>query len=40
MNWAVGQGLFAGKDGGRLDPQGQTTRAELAQVLMQYTKLG
>ncbi len=39
VNWAVGRGLLAGKDG-TLAPQGQVTRAELTQVLAQYAKLG
>ncbi|HIY21999.1 MAG TPA: S-layer homology domain-containing protein [Candidatus Flavonifractor merdigallinarum] len=36
MNWAVENGLLAGKDGGRLDPQGPATRAEAAQILMNF----
>ena len=32
--WAVDRGLIQGKPGGTLDPQGTTTRAELAQILM------
>lgn len=33
LAWAVEQGLFTGKDGGRLDPAGTATRAEVAAVL-------
>ncbi len=33
MSWAVGSGLLNGKDGSRLDPQGQASRAEAAAVL-------
>ncbi len=44
--WAVGEGLLTGKDGGRLDPAGTATRAEVAVILMRFchgthkTKLG
>ena len=34
MAWAVGEGLLSGGSGGRLSPQSATTRAELAQILM------
>lgn len=34
LQWACGAGLVSGKDGGRLDPQGTATRAELAALLM------
>ena len=33
MEWACAEKLITGKDGGRLDPQGQATRAEVAQML-------
>lgn len=34
MEWAYAEGLITGKDGGRLDPQGQASRAEVATILM------
>ncbi|MCI8857458.1 MAG: hypothetical protein HFH26_13065 [Clostridiaceae bacterium] len=34
VRWAVGIGLLSGKSGGRLDPTGTATRAEVAQLLM------
>ena len=34
MEWAVGSGLLSGKDGGKLDPTGTATRAEVATILM------
>lgn len=36
VRWAVGSGLLSGKSGGRLDPAGQATRAEVAQILMNF----
>ena len=30
--WAVGEGLLTGKDGGRLDPAGTATRADVTRV--------
>lgn len=39
LNWAVGQGLFSGGDGGILNPRGTATRAEVATVLRQYEQL-
>lgn len=36
MEWAVGAGLLNGKSGGRLDPKGHATRAEIAQILMVF----
>ena len=36
VEWAVGAGLLSGKDGNRLDPQGAATRAEVAQILMNF----
>ena len=37
LRWAVGEGLLTGKDGGRLDPTGTASRAELAQILARFT---
>ena len=36
IEWAVGAELLSGKDGGRLDPQGGTTRAEVATILQRF----
>lgn len=36
VKWAVGFGLLIGKDNYRLDPQGNTTRAEAAAILMRF----
>lgn len=36
VQWAVAIGLISGKDGARLDPQGDATRAEVAAILMRY----
>ena len=36
MEWAVGSGLLSGKDGGKLDPTGTATRAEIATILMRF----
>lgn len=33
LSWTVSAGLLSGKGGGRLDPQGQATRAEVATIL-------
>ena len=38
MAWAVNAGVINGKDGNRLDPQGTATRAEVAQVLMNFSQ--
>lgn len=41
FTWAVGAGVISGKGGGILDPQGTATRAEVAQIIMNYdTKVG
>ena len=36
LRWAVGSGILSGKGGGVLDPKGQATRAEAAQMLMGF----
>lgn len=36
MKWACAAGLMNGVGGGRLDPQGRTTRAQLSAVLMRF----
>lgn len=37
ISWAVEKGLLTGKDGGtRLDPQGKTTRAEAAAIIVRF----
>lgn len=36
MSWAVGADLFAGRENNNLAPQGLTTRAEAATILMRY----
>lgn len=36
MSWAVGSDLFHGKGAGVLDPKGTATRAEIAQLLMNF----
>lgn len=36
ISWAVGVGLLSGKGNGILDPSGTATRAEVAQMLMNY----
>ena len=38
MEWAVGSGLLSGKDGGKLDPTGTATRAEIATILMRFAE--
>lgn len=38
LRWAVENGIINGKGGGILDPQGQATRAQVAQMLMNYLK--
>ena len=39
MNWAVGQGLIKGS-GGKLDPKGNATRAQVAAILHRFCELG
>ena len=36
MRWAVENGLIGGMGDGTLNPQGNTTRAQLAVILMRY----
>ena len=36
VEWAVGSGLITGTDEGRIDPQGNTTRAEAATILQRF----
>ena len=38
VKWAVGEGLLSGKTGGKLDPTGGATRAEVAQILMRFAQ--
>ena len=38
LGWATEQGILHGKNGGILDPGGFATRAETAQMLMQFLK--
>ena len=38
MRWAVGAGIVNGMDG-KLNPQGEATRAQMATMLMRYAKL-
>ena len=37
FEWAVGNGIIAGKSGNKLCPGDTATRAELAQILTRYT---
>ena len=37
MQWAVGNGIITGKDGGTIiDPQGNATRAECATIIQRF----
>lgn len=36
MQWAVGNGLISGTDGNLLQPRGNATRAQLAQIMMKF----
>lgn len=38
MDWAVNAGLLSGKGNGVLDPAGTATRAEVAQILMNFSE--
>ena len=37
IKWAVGHGIMAGKDGNVIDPTGNATRAEMAQMIYRLT---
>lgn len=37
--WAVENGIISGKANNILDPQGETTRSEVATMLMRFCKL-
>lgn len=39
MRWAVGAGLIGGKGGGKLDPDGTATRAEIAAILQRLERV-
>ena len=36
MAWAVGEGILSGKGNGKLDPTGTASRAEVAQIMMNF----
>ncbi len=38
VRWAVGVGLLSRKSGERLDPAGQAARAEVAQILTNFSQ--
>lgn len=38
LQWAVEKGIISGKGNDTLDPTGNATRAEVAQMLMNYFK--
>ena len=40
MKWAVANGIVSGKGNGVLDPQGSASRAEVAQMLWNFSKIG
>ena len=40
MHWAVSNGIISGKGNDTLDPQGNATRAEVAQMLYNFSKIG
>lgn len=39
MEWAVGSGIIAGRNGNKLAPTAKATRAEVAQMLMKFKEL-
>ena len=38
LSWAIGAGLLSGKGNGRLDPLGNTARAEAAAILQRFSE--
>ena len=40
VRWAVANGILSGKGNNTLDPQGNATRAEVAQMLYNFSKIG
>ena len=38
VGWGVAAGLIAGRDGNRIAPKAVATRAEVAQIMTNYTK--
>ena len=40
VHWAVSNGILSGKGNDTLDPQGNATRAEIAQMLYNFSKIG
>ncbi|ONI48155.1 hypothetical protein AN643_03040 [Candidatus Epulonipiscioides saccharophilum] len=38
LQWAIANGILAGKDGNRLDPKGTATRAEICAILNRFLK--
>ena len=40
VKWAVANGIISGKGNNTLDPQGNATRAEVAQMLYNFSKIG
>ena len=36
MNWVVAEGILTGKSGGKLDPSGLASRAEVAAMLQRF----
>ena len=39
ISWAYEKGIMTGKDGNRIDPSGNATRAEVAAVIMRFSEL-
>lgn len=38
LSWAIGAGFLSGKGNGRLDPLGNTARAEAAAILQRFSE--